>query len=50
MFNRYQNGIHFGSHIDGSIRLLPGTGDKIRTDLSATLFLAPPKATTGESC
>ncbi len=42
MFNRYQGGMHFGSHVDGSIRLLPGTGQKIRTDISATLFLAPP--------
>ena len=42
MFNRYEGGMHFGNHVDGSIRLLPGTADKIRTDLSATLFLAPP--------
>lgn len=47
MFNRYQEGMHFGSHVDGSIRLLPGTGDKIRTDLSATLFLAPPDSYDG---
>jgi PKHD-type hydroxylase len=47
MFNRYQGGMHFGSHVDGSIRLLPGTGQKIRTDLSATLFLAPPESYDG---
>jgi PKHD-type hydroxylase len=47
MFNRYQGGMHFGSHVDGSVRLLPGTGDKIRTDLSATLFLAPPESYDG---
>jgi PKHD-type hydroxylase len=47
MFNRYQGGMHFGSHVDGSIRLLPGTGQKIRTDLSATLFLAPPDTYDG---
>ena len=47
MFNRYQEGMHFGSHVDGSIRLLPGTGKKIRTDLSATLFLAPPESYDG---
>lgn len=47
MFNRYQGGMHFGNHVDGSIRLLPGTGDKIRTDLSATLFLAPPESYDG---
>ena len=43
MFNRYEGGMHFGSHVDGAVRLLPGTGLKIRTDLSATLFLAPPE-------
>lgn len=47
MFNRYEGGMHFGDHVDGSIRLLPGTGDKIRTDLSATLFLAPPESYDG---
>lgn len=47
MFNRYQGGMHFGSHVDGSIRLLPGSGTKIRTDLSATLFLAPPDSYDG---
>lgn len=47
MFNRYQGGMRFGSHVDGSIRLLPGSGTKIRTDLSATLFLAPPDSYDG---
>jgi PKHD-type hydroxylase len=47
MFNRYQSGMHFGSHVDGSIRLIPGSGAKIRTDLSATLFLAPPESYDG---
>lgn len=47
MFNRYQGGMHFGSHVDGSIRLIPGTGEKIRTDLSATLFLMPPESYDG---
>jgi PKHD-type hydroxylase len=41
MFNRYDIGMHFGSHVDGAIRPIPGTGQKLRTDLSATLFLAP---------
>jgi PKHD-type hydroxylase len=43
MFNRYEGGMQFGSHVDGAVRLVPGTGLKIRTDLSATLFLAPPE-------
>jgi len=47
MFNRYQGGMHFGSHVDGSVRLLPGSGAKFRTDLSATLFLAPPDSYDG---
>ena len=42
MFNRYEatGGMHFGEHVDGAVRLLPGTGVKIRTDISATLFLS----------
>jgi PKHD-type hydroxylase len=42
MFNRYGDGQHFGAHVDNAIRLIPGTGRKIRTDVSATLFLADP--------
>lgn len=42
MFNRYDGGQHFGDHIDNAVRLLPGSGRKIRTDISATLFLADP--------
>lgn len=45
MFNRYEadGGMHFGRHVDGAVRLLPGTGMKIRTDVSATLFLSAPE-------
>jgi PKHD-type hydroxylase len=42
LFNRYDGGQHFCDHIDNAVRLLPGTGRKIRTDVSATLFLAEP--------
>lgn len=42
MFNRYEGGMAFGDHIDNAVRMLPGTGTKIRTDLSATLFLSNP--------
>ncbi|ALS59841.1 MULTISPECIES: Fe2+-dependent dioxygenase [Pandoraea] len=42
MFNRYGEGMHFGNHVDGAIRLQPGSGMRIRTDVSATLFLANP--------
>jgi PKHD-type hydroxylase len=40
MFNRYAAGMYFGTHVDGSVRMIPGTGQKLRTDLSATLFLS----------
>jgi PKHD-type hydroxylase len=43
MFNRYSGGQTFGTHVDGSIRIIPGTGHRIRTDLSCTLFLANPE-------
>ena len=42
MFNRYAGGQHFGSHVDGSIRQVPGTARRLRTDLSCTLFFAGP--------
>jgi PKHD-type hydroxylase len=47
MFNRYAGGMQFGSHVDGAVRLLPGSGHKIRTDVSATLFLASPDSYDG---
>ena len=42
LFNRYEAGMCFGNHVDNAVRLLPGTGAKIRTDISATLFLSSP--------
>jgi PKHD-type hydroxylase len=42
LFNRYQGGHSFGSHVDNAIRQITGTPLRIRTDLSATLFLAQP--------
>jgi len=42
MFNRYDEGMAFGAHVDGAVRLDPRTGLKLRTDLSATLFLSDP--------
>lgn len=47
LFNRYGPGMHFGAHVDGAVRLLPGSGEKLRTDLSATLFLEDPQAYDG---
>jgi PKHD-type hydroxylase len=42
LFNRYSGGQSFGTHVDNAIRQVTGTGHRIRTDLSATLFLANP--------
>jgi len=47
LFNRYQGGNSFGTHVDNAIRQVPGTGHRIRTDLSATLFLAAPEEYDG---
>ena len=44
LFNRYGGASNsFGDHVDNAIRFLPGgQGDRIRTDVSCTLFLADP--------
>lgn len=42
LFNRYQGGQSFGTHVDNAIRQVTGTGHRIRTDLSATLFFSQP--------
>lgn len=48
MFNRYRDATnYFGAHIDNAVRLLGGSGLKIRTDISATLFLAAPSEYDG---
>jgi PKHD-type hydroxylase len=47
LFNRYQGGQSFGNHVDNAIRQVPGGGMRIRTDLSATLFLAGPEEYDG---
>jgi len=41
LFNRYEasDGHRFGEHVDNALRPLPG-GGRIRTDVSATLFLS----------
>src|ERR1043166_6134704 len=43
LFNRYQGGQAFGTHVDNAIRQVTGTEHGIRTDLSATLFFTPPQ-------
>jgi PKHD-type hydroxylase len=42
LFNCYQGGHSFGTHVDNAIRPVKGTPHKVRTDLSATLFLSEP--------
>lgn len=42
LFNRYEGGGNFGVHIDNAIRDVKGTGHRVRTDVSATLFLSNP--------
>ena len=43
LFNRYLPGQAFGTHVDNAIRQVPGTPHRIRTDVSATLFLSSPE-------
>lgn len=42
LFNRYGPGEEFGLHVDNAIRFHSGSGARIRTDLSCTLFLTDP--------
>jgi PKHD-type hydroxylase len=42
LFNRYTGGQSFGLHVDNAVRQIRGTPHRVRTDLSATLFLAEP--------
>ena len=43
LFNRYSGGQSYGGHIDGAVRPVLGTPHRVRTDLSATLFLSVPE-------
>ena len=47
LFNRYTGGMNFGNHVDGAMRVHAPTGRRMRTDLSATLFLAAPETYDG---
>jgi PKHD-type hydroxylase len=47
LFNLYQGGHKFGNHVDNAIRQIAASGHRIRTDLSATLFLAEPEEYDG---
>jgi PKHD-type hydroxylase len=39
LFNRYEPGMGFGAHVDNAIRQVGKTALRLRTDISATLFL-----------
>ena len=43
LFNRYRQGMTFGNHVDSAIRSHAGTRMRMRTDMSATLFLSAPE-------
>lgn len=43
LFNRYEPGMGFGNHVDNAVRQIPGTPHRLRTDISATLFLSAPR-------
>ena len=47
LFNRYAQGDGFGAHVDTAIRIRRGSDFRIRSDLSATLFLADPDSYDG---
>lgn len=47
LFNRYDSGQAFDTHVDNAIRHLRGTNFRIRSDLSATLFLSEPEEYDG---
>ena len=44
LFNRYGGAANvFGNHVDNAVRFIPGTlGERVRTDISCTLFLSEP--------
>ena len=47
LFSRYAGGDAFGTHVDNAIRIRRGSDFRIRSDLSATLFLEDPAAYDG---
>ncbi|MEO8038303.1 MAG: Fe2+-dependent dioxygenase [Betaproteobacteria bacterium] len=43
LFNRYEGATNaFGNHVDNAVRTFAPTGEHVRTDLSATVFLSDP--------
>lgn len=47
LFNRYARGQAFATHVDNAVRIQRGSEFRVRSDLSATLFLADPDSYAG---
>jgi PKHD-type hydroxylase len=47
LFNRYEPGMAFGAHVDNAVRQVAGSPLRVRTDLSATLFMSRPEEYAG---
>ncbi|WP_136162549.1 Fe2+-dependent dioxygenase [Sphingomonas flavalba] len=47
LFNRYAGGDAFGDHVDSAVRIQRGSDFRVRSDLSATVFLADPDSYDG---
>lgn len=42
LFNRYDTGMGFEAHVDNAIRYIASARQRVRTDVSSTLFLSDP--------
>lgn len=47
LFNSYSGGQAFGVHVDNAVRIQAGTGFRVRSDLSITVFLEEPDSYDG---
>lgn len=47
LFNCYTGGGNFGFHIDNAVRQVRGSVERVRTDLSSTLFFSDPEEYDG---
>ncbi|AMK17157.1 Fe(II)-dependent oxygenase superfamily protein [Sphingobium sp. MI1205] len=47
LFNSYAGGQAFGVHVDNAVRIQAGTGFRVRSDLSITVFLEGPELYQG---
>lgn len=47
MFNRYRDGNTYGNHVDNAIQTNARNGERVRTDISITVFLSEPEDYTG---